>query len=64
MGQNLQDGGAVEAGWGGGWQRVGGGEGYRGLAGGPKRGGGLRATHYYHMHVCVRGHGGIEVCMR
>ena len=32
-------------------------------------GGGVRATHYYHMQtskvgVCVSGHGGYEVCMQ
>ena len=31
-------------------------------------GGGLRATHYYHMHtswgLCVWGFGGTDVCMR
>ena len=39
-----------------------------GRGGGFPRWGGLRATHYYHMHtswgVCVWGVGGTEVCMR
>ena len=38
------------------------------VGGGFSRWGGLRATHYYHMHtslgVCVWGFGGVEVCMR
>ena len=46
------------------------GVGIGGTAGGEgvPHGGGLHATHYYHMHtrggMCVWGYGGMEVCMR
>ena len=54
-----------DGGWGGG--SLGGGRLEGGGGGGVPRWGGLRATHYYHMHtsrgMCVWGFGGTEVCM-